>query len=268
MNPALLKVLLNLAPMLADDESRKKLLYLIIGIPVGFIIFLALVFQYITTSPLSAVTKAFSGVEMDYVYDIRDDNGFDDEQNFGDDFYTGELIRNGVFAFPIAEDFHITNKFGPRIHPVFFTKQYHAGVDIGVGTGTPVHPFMDGIVTYAAVKGHIYQGGGYGNLVIIDHGNGLTSRYAHLSRFNCKKGDKVKVDNIIAFVGSTGTSTGPHLHFEVRTNNKPTDPMKYFEEDESDTETPSGSNATTVPNATPNNKVKAQPVKNKLTTGK
>lgn len=99
----------------------------------------------------------------------------------------------------------------------------HKGIDIAASTGTAVYAFMDGTVTFSG-----WDDGGYGNLVIIKHSNGLESYYAHNSKVSAKVGQKVTAGTIISNVGSTGRSTGPHLHFEVRKNGEPVNPFNYL----------------------------------------
>ncbi len=98
----------------------------------------------------------------------------------------------------------------------------HPGIDIGAGMGTPIHAAAAGTVVAAAYSG------GYGNLIVIDHGGGLATAYAHQSSFALGAGTQVAQGQVIGYVGSTGFSTGPHLHFEVRVNGSPVDPMGYL----------------------------------------
>lgn len=116
----------------------------------------------------------------------------------------------------------ITSPQGWRIHPIFGTEIYHAGMDIGVPEGTPI---------YAADSGTVVEAdwiGGYGNAVIIDHGNGMQTVYAHNSGLVVGAGQSVSKGQLIAYAGSTGYATGPHCHFEVRINGSPVDPMGYL----------------------------------------
>ena len=115
----------------------------------------------------------------------------------------------------------ITDPFGPRINPVTGQAGYHNGVDFGDPYGTPIAASKSGVVTYA---GWI---SGYGNTVIVDHGDGVTTLYGHAQSLNVSVGQQVSRGETIAFVGSTGQSTGPHLHFEIRFNNVPQNPMDY-----------------------------------------
>ena len=117
---------------------------------------------------------------------------------------------------------HITSHYGNRLDPFNGDRELHLGVDISGIYGSSVHAPADGIVIYAQRKA------AYGNLVIIDHGNGLTTRHGHLSRFNTKVGQRVRKNDVVAFVGTTGRSTAPHLHYEVRQNDHPVNPRNYL----------------------------------------
>lgn len=115
----------------------------------------------------------------------------------------------------------LTSKFGPRHHPILKTVRLHGGVDWAAPTGTPIVSALDGTVNYVG------PGGGYGNVVYVDHAGGLQSRYAHMNRFETglRKGQQVRAGEVIGYVGTTGRSTGPHLHFEFRQNGTPVDPF-------------------------------------------
>lgn len=117
----------------------------------------------------------------------------------------------------------ITSRFGNRPSP--FTGrggEFHKGLDISARIGTPIYAPGKGTVTFAGTDG------GYGNSVIIQHGSGITTRYAHMQRFVVKDGQQVKRGDIIGYVGTTGRTTGPHLHYEVRLNGANVDPMRYI----------------------------------------
>ncbi len=137
----------------------------------------------------------------------------------GGDDYT-YVQGTGQFSWPVSGP--ITSPFGYRIHPIFGTQIYHAGMDIGVPEGTPVHAADSGTVIEADWIG------GYGNAVIIDHGNGLQTVYGHNSSLAVSAGQAVSKGQVIAYAGQTGYATGPHVHFEVRVNGSPTDPMGYL----------------------------------------
>jgi murein DD-endopeptidase MepM/ murein hydrolase activator NlpD len=116
----------------------------------------------------------------------------------------------------------ITSGFGTRLDPFFNKPSYHAGVDFRSDEGSSVRATAAGTVTEAG------NSGGYGLMVEIDHGNGLTTRYAHLSSISVKAGDRVAVGAVVGHVGTTGRSTGPHLHYEVRVDGEALDPMRYI----------------------------------------
>lgn len=117
----------------------------------------------------------------------------------------------------------INNEFGFRRNPFGGrTYEFHAGMDIDGERGDMVVAPANGTVIQAGWKG------GYGNLVEIDHGNGLTTRYGHLSKIEVKEGDVVSRGQLMAYVGSTGRSTGPHLHYELRINDKPINPRRFL----------------------------------------
>lgn len=133
---------------------------------------------------------------------------------------SGPITGTGRLSYPIRAP--ITSTFGWRIHPILGTQRFHNGLDFGAPTGTPIQAAERGRVIYAGWYG------GYGNAVIVDHGNGATTLYAHASRLVVQEGDVVQRGQVVALVGSTGLSTGPHLHFEVRINGEPQDPSYYL----------------------------------------
>lgn len=117
--------------------------------------------------------------------------------------------------------FRLSSPFGFRIHPIYKTKRFHSGTDYAASKGIPIYSISDGTVIRAGVTR------GYGNYIVIQHGNGLKSAYAHMSTMNVKNGDKVKKGDKIGGVGMTGSATGNHLHFEVIRNNKKVNPKLY-----------------------------------------
>lgn len=116
----------------------------------------------------------------------------------------------------------LTSKFGYRISPFTNEKEFHEGIDIAARIGSPVIAPADGVVAFAG------KSNGYGNLLVINHGYGLQTRYGHLSKFLVKKGEEVKRGEKIALVGDTGRSTGPHLHYEVHVEGVPVNPLRYI----------------------------------------
>ncbi|MEQ8361074.1 MAG: peptidoglycan DD-metalloendopeptidase family protein [Cytophagales bacterium] len=117
----------------------------------------------------------------------------------------------------------LASGYGMRIHPIYKVRKMHTGVDFSAERGTPIYATGDGIVRRAT-----YSLGGYGRQVEINHGYGYVTKYAHMSKFIVKKGQKVKRGEIIGYVGSTGTSVAPHLHYEVIRNKKKVNPVHYF----------------------------------------
>ena len=116
----------------------------------------------------------------------------------------------------------VTSEYGYRIHPVYGTRKLHSGLDVSAPKGTPIAAAQSGTVIMAGVQG------GYGNCVIIDHGDGVSTLYGHMSKINVSKGQQVNRGDIVGLVGSTGTATGNHLHFEVRINGEATNPRPYL----------------------------------------
>lgn len=130
-------------------------------------------------------------------------------------------IGTGTFTWPTPGTTWITSPFGYRIHPVTGKRTFHRGVDIGVSYGKNIYATDGGTVVHAGSYGN------YGLAVIINHGNGKSSLYAHNSKVLVKKGDIVIKGQAISKCGTTGLSTGPHLHFEIRNNGEPTNPLNY-----------------------------------------
>lgn len=123
---------------------------------------------------------------------------------------------------PVTGESRISSRFGPRSDPFLGTARLHAGQDFATPLGTPIYSTGNGVVLSAG------WGDGYGNLVQVDHGNGLVTRYAHLSEINVSVGQPVAAGAQVGKAGSTGRSTGPHLHYETRLHNVPNDPMRLL----------------------------------------
>jgi murein DD-endopeptidase MepM/ murein hydrolase activator NlpD len=130
------------------------------------------------------------------------------------------VIRYTPTIWPIQG--RIASSFGRRRDPFTGEPETHLGLDIVALLGTPVKAPADGIVLYSQRRAQ------YGNLIILDHGNGLTTRHGHLSRFAIKAGQRVSKGQVIGYVGMTGRTTGPHLHYEVRLNDRPVNPRSYL----------------------------------------
>lgn len=127
----------------------------------------------------------------------------------------------------------LASGFGMRIHPIYKGRRMHWGIDFSAPRGTPIYATGDGVITYAKVS---YLKTGYGNQVEIDHGYGYKTKYAHMQMFTVTKGQNVKRGDLIGYVGSTGGSTAPHVHYEIIKDNKKIDPIQYMIQDISDDE--------------------------------
>ena len=127
---------------------------------------------------------------------------------------------SGTLTLPVAGP--VTSPFGARTSPTTGSQEFHEGMDIGAAEGTPIRAAAPGTVTFAG------QMSGYGNVVILSHGGGMQTRYAHQSAMSVTAGQTVAAGEVIGAVGATGEATGPHLHFEVRLNGVAVDPAPYF----------------------------------------
>ena len=127
---------------------------------------------------------------------------------------------SGKMVYPSSGP--ITSNFGSRFHPVLGYNRFHAGTDFGAPSGSPIRASETGVVIFSGWYG------GYGNTVILDHGGGLPTLYAHASRLYVAEGKTVRKGDTIAAIGTTGLSTGPHLHFEVRRSGEPVDPLAFL----------------------------------------
>ncbi len=140
-------------------------------------------------------------------------------QRGGGQRYSGSW--SGSLKCPIWNNYRISSRYGYRIHPILHKRRFHDGVDLACPTGTPIHAADKGLVIYTGWRG------GYGRTILIDHGSGISTMYAHCSRIAVKNGQTVSRGQVIGYVGSTGFSTGPHLHFGLRKYGKPINPMKF-----------------------------------------
>ncbi len=134
------------------------------------------------------------------------------------------LTFGGVLGWPLPSGWtYVTSEFGYRTHPVYGDTRYHAGIDIAADGGTPIYAAAEGIILFSGWNG------GYGNCVMIDHGNGIVTLYGHMSAYGSfAVDDSVVRGDTIGYVGTTGTSTGNHLHFEVRQDGNAVDPYNYL----------------------------------------
>lgn len=132
-----------------------------------------------------------------------------------------DLFSAQAFVYPVLAP-KKTSGFGSRYHPVLHYQKHHEGIDLAAPAGAVIRSVKQGRVVYADPHG------AYGNLVVVDHGNGLTTHYGHCQTIRVSPGDIVQPGQIIATVGATGRVTGAHLHFELRFNGKALDPEKYI----------------------------------------
>jgi murein DD-endopeptidase MepM/ murein hydrolase activator NlpD len=154
------------------------------------------------------------GSTLRQLYRFRTDDG-------AVDFYdpSGETGKRFITRRPLSGGGRLASRFGWRIHPIFHTRRLHTGVDLASPRGTPIYAAGDGIVEKAGWSS------GYGNFTLVKHVNGYETGYGHQSKIVVKPGDKVRQGQIIGYVGSTGNSTGNHLHFEIRINGNFVDPL-------------------------------------------
>jgi len=141
-------------------------------------------------------------------------------QEDGDDQWftaAGKGMVKAAGGLPVAG--HITSTFGRRYHPILHYTRMHEGVDVGARYGSPIHATAAGIVSFAGRKG------GYGNFVAVNAGKGLSMGFGHMSRIAVRRGQHVAAGQVIGYVGSSGLSTGPHVHYEVRRDNRPVNPL-------------------------------------------
>jgi len=146
---------------------------------------------------------------------------FDDGGKHGGYYgFDGKSLKKAFLKSPL-EFSRVSSGFSMRVHPISGQWKQHKGVDFAAATGTPIRASGDGVIEFAGTQG------GYGNVVVVKHWSNYSTAYAHMSRFatGLRKGSKVSQGEVIGYVGTTGWSTGPHLHYEFRVNNQPRDPM-------------------------------------------
>ncbi|MGY6550501.1 MAG: M23 family metallopeptidase [Erythrobacter sp.] len=200
----------------------------------------ALVFS-ITALPASANTSATTSANADIIEPVREAQGdalSNSDQRFRSLFSSWTSLDRGGSSIPTERPVVsvpsrmplagsvMTSSFGMRTHPVLGGKRRHSGIDLAAPTGTPVYATADGIVSRADWFSS------YGLYISLEHGASLQTRYAHLSRVAVAAGDTVKKGDLIGYVGSTGRSTGPHLHYEVRVDGLAVNPIPYMMADE------------------------------------
>lgn len=137
-----------------------------------------------------------------------------------------DAMNNGAISIPSIlpiANFTLSSSFGVRSDPFAGSAAMHAGIDLASRSGTPIYATADGVVNRAEWFG------GYGNMVEIDHGKGIATRYGHMSRIAAREGSRIKRGDLIGYVGSTGRSTGNHLHYEVRIDGRAVNPMPFLQ---------------------------------------
>lgn len=215
IDPATLKIIVQAAVQtVTDEKARKRLLIILVAIVGAVILFLSLCF-YVLTMPFQLLGSFFSGDTHDKVKDLRIENGYDLYINESGES-TGELI------WAVDKKYsYISSYFGKRISPITGKEENHRGIDIPADYGTNVYAALDGTVITAEYHNS------FGNYIAIEHGEGMTTLYAHNSSLLKKVGDKVLQGEAIAKVGSTGDSNGNHCHFEVMINGVLQNPLDY-----------------------------------------
>ncbi len=138
----------------------------------------------------------------------------------GRSFTRDQVYRVLPVTLPLQQ-LRVTSLYGMRTHPILGYRRGHWGVDLGGPIGTPIFATGAGVVSFAG------QASGYGNMVEVQHGLGFTSRYAHMNRISVQRGQTVDRNHIVGEVGVTGHTTGPHLHYEIRREDGPTDPIQF-----------------------------------------
>lgn len=196
------KLLKGESKVVTEGEDGKKSVTYEIKTANGATVAKNIVNEVVIAAPVTEVVKKGTGVKL---------SSRGQRPSKGGGSYHG---GNGTLSWPMHG--RITSPYGPR------SRGFHSGIDIGTPVGTGIHAAAAGRIVMAGWYG------GYGNCVVVDHGNGMKTRYAHLSGFNCRVGDRVSRGQLIARSGNTGRSTGPHLHFEVIVNGSTRNPMNYL----------------------------------------
>ena len=201
------------------------------AILLGAVFSIAAVPAHANTSAASAAVDVSDAVE-----EVQSPLGNGDAQfrQLFASWQTIEIEREPAVALPTVavpsrmpmDNATLTSGYGMRTHPVLRKRANHNGIDLAAPTGTPIYATADGVIERANYFGS------YGNYIQIGHGNEIETRYAHLSRIIVSDGQQVRKGDLIGFVGSTGRSTGPHLHYEVRIDGRPVDPRPFMVETE------------------------------------
>lgn len=173
----------------------------------------------VNSRPMTELDLQAAIVELTKAVDARDDSLSSLEAKILQQSVLKDMLPN---SSPVDAGYN-SSSYGWRIDPFNGSKAFHEGLDFPANTGAPIHAAADGIVSVSELS-HAY-----GNMVKIDHGSGLETRYAHASKLLVKVGERVVKGQVVALVGSTGRSTGPHLHYEIRLNGNSLDPRQYLQ---------------------------------------
>lgn len=185
-------------------------------------------------APATGVINTSAVASAPLAAELGDENEFTELFASWEDLEEGGRITSGgeIIAAPRlsvavpsrmpVDGVQLTSGYGMRDHPILRQRRRHNGVDLAAPSGTPVYATADGVIEMAKYFGS------YGNYVQIGHGGDLETRYAHLSSYTVRDGDQVRKGDLIGYIGSTGRSTGPHLHYEVRVAGDPVNPIPYM----------------------------------------
>ena len=173
----------------------------------------------VNSRPMTELGLQAAIVELTKAVDARDDSLSSLEAKILQQSVLKDMLPN---SSPIEAGYN-SSSYGWRIDPFNGSKAFHEGLDFPANTGTPIHAAADGIVSMSE------HSAAYGNIVKVEHGSGLETRYAHASKLLVKVGERVSKGQAVALVGSTGRSTGPHLHYEIRFHGNSLDPRQYLQ---------------------------------------
>lgn len=178
--------------------------------------------EKIVAEKLEASRGALEILENQEAAIERESNKIESEIKKLQEMYNQQTQNYSGLIWPSRSSKKISSYYGMRLHPIYHYWKMHTGIDIGASYGTDILSSADGVVT--SVR---YNEGGYGWYIVVYHGDGISTLYAHCSKVIAKEGQSVKQGQVIALVGSTGASTGPHIHYEVRVNGSHTNPLDY-----------------------------------------
>ncbi len=171
---------------------------------------------------LSFVFREFDKLKKQIEIQQKSFDEVEDLVQYIDEFYAS---KPAIRPISQRDEIYISSYYGRRLHPIYKVWRMHHGIDYAAQIGSPVYATGKGVVQAA------YYATGYGKVVKVKHGFGYISLYAHLNKFNVKKGDTIRRGQLVGFVGNTGSSTGPHLHYEIRKNNQTQNPLYFYIDD-------------------------------------